>query len=469
MTSFSLLFIQSPAMASALSNRIDLLANNAKHNPNIGIEVKDLTKNRVLYRRNSTRLFHPASTLKNLSAITALTYLKPRFKFRTDFITYGKVDHKGVLASNMYLRFSGDPDLTSKNIAEMVWGLHEKGIKRIIGNLVLDDGIYDTVNYPAGMVWDDLTYGYGGPLSSIIIDKNKFLVKLHPSRNGHKAKITTKLPNGVVSFSNDLITHRQCHAPILIYSSVANHYNIRGCLSHNRGRAQYRELAMRNPHIYAKVLLHKLLKEQGIQLSGKIVFGQWTPEQGVKHTTLVHHESPALPKVIKEMLKKSDNLIANSLFKQVGHQYNNSQGSWTNSKKAVASVLTPLTHIDFKALKIDDGAGISRYDLVSPSQMIALLTYGYRQPTIWKHLYPALPIMGTDGTLEWRMRNIPQNKRIHAKTGTMTGITCLAGYVLSANKHELAFDIAINGFVDKKRIYTKLEDQIVEWLATHKA
>jgi D-alanyl-D-alanine carboxypeptidase/D-alanyl-D-alanine-endopeptidase (penicillin-binding protein 4) len=164
------------------------------------------------------------------------------------------------------------------------------------------------------------------------------------------------------------------------------------------------------------------------------------------------------------MLKKSDDLIANVIFKTLGARYFQTMGTWVNGAAAVKAILAPATGINFEQLVIVDGAGLSRYNLASPAQFIRLLNYTYHSLPARIDFYQALPTMGIDGTLAERLKNTPYANKIHAKTGTMASTSTLVGYVQTNHQQTLAFAILINGFVGSPEKYQALEDQICKAL-----
>lgn len=146
--------------------------------------------------------------------------------------------------------------------------------------------------------------------------------------------------------------------------------------------------------------------------------------------------------------------------------YFHTQASWRNSIYAMESFLGKAAGINFSSISIADGAGLSRYNLVSPVQLGKLLYYAYHQDQVIPYLLNALPIAGVDGTLRWRMPNLAKGQNVHAKTGTMKGITGLAGYVKTQNNGTVGFVILINGFVGKYTPYRNFQDKVCQYLVT---
>ena len=166
----------------------------------------------------------------------------------------------------------------------------------------------------------------------------------------------------------------------------------------------------------------------------------------------------AMDQILTRMLKESDNLYAESMFYQIaasgGIKHASAANARTHIKKLISKIgLNPDNY------KIADGSGLSLYNYVSPELLVRLLRYAYRNSEIYSSLYPALPIAGEDGTLSKRMKGKYTAGNVRAKTGTLTGVSSLAGYCRTANNHLLAFCI-INQGVMKNADGKAFQDKI---------
>ncbi len=462
----SVVFTLSLAHAETITQAVNHALSRTSHehfqNANIGIVVKSMKTGKILYNKGGTHLFTPASVQKLFTASAALEYLSPTYHFPTAIYTTGKLHH-GVLKGDLYVCFSGDPSLKLADLRDMIRELKSLNLHTIEGNVYIDNTVYNKVPYPPGVIWDDLSYSYAAPMNAIILDRNKFGITFKPAKQlGHPPKLITKLPEGVSHFVNNMKTTsgyiKDC--PITIYSDMHNTYTVGGCLSRQSGK-QSRSLAIRNVAQYAKVEVADMLHKKEIYFTGNVGLKK-LPK---RHTMLVSHSSESLAKLVRHMLKKSDNVYTNAIFKKIGQVYYSQSGSWQNSLHALKSILSIPTGINFKHNLLSDGAGLSRYNLISPMQLTKLLYYVYHNKNIKSSLYAALPIGGWDGTLESRMPSVGNARSVHAKTGSMTGVSALAGYVKTRHHGTLAFAIMVNGFVGKRTPYTHLEDRICEALA----
>jgi D-alanyl-D-alanine carboxypeptidase/D-alanyl-D-alanine-endopeptidase (penicillin-binding protein 4) len=457
----SFLILSNPSFAT-LQSDLDHIVQSARPPAHMGVVVRQAQNGNVLYSTEGQSLFAPASVQKLVTATAALIGLGADFCFKTELLTNGRIE-QGELYGDLTLRFSGDPELNSAAVNQLLATLTKQGVKRIHGHLYLDTSTYDGIPYPPGWLWDDLSYSYAAPLSTANLNKNRFFVQITPGAVGQHPTITSSLPNSVAQFTNHMITTDKYYGdcPITVYSDLDNHFIFYGCVPKTQ-QAFGRSLALRNPVPYAAFLMTHYLQTHGIQFNSAVS----TTRIDTRYHVLATHSSVPLHELLKHMLKKSDNLISNSLMKQLGYQVSGRQGSWINGKAAIAQILRKYVGIDTQKVLMDDGAGMSRYNLLTPNMLTVLLNYIYRQPESFRSvLIDDMPIAGIDGTLRGRMPNLAKGKRVHAKTGTMTGVSALTGFVFSEHLGPVSFAIITNGYIGKGRRYKALEDRICQRLA----
>lgn len=426
----------------------------------IGVVVQSLNTGHIYFSQNADNFFAPASVQKLFTVSSALTNLKPTYHFETRILATGNVSH-GILHGDVVFQFSGDPTLTQNNIADLITQLHADGIDRIAGNLIIDDTAFNHIPYPAGWLWNDLSSDFAAPLNTVIINRNRFGVSFIPARRiGEKATIVPHLPPHTATFINQLMTTRHV-CPLTILSNANNQYLVHGCLPRAYG-TEGRALAIRNMQVYTKNLIHELLSRHHIQFNNGVYYAR----APIGAHVLAEHASAPLSQVIIHLLKHSDNLYADALFKKMGQMYTHTQGSWQNALLAEGSVLTNRAGINPSKMHLVDGAGLSRYNAVTPRAVSQVLNYIYRNPMLRETLIPALPIAGVDGTLAGRMPMLAHGKLLHAKTGSMTGVSSLAGFINTKHHGLVSFVVMINNIPKNRAPYIVLENHIAEFLAT---
>lgn len=442
--------------AEGLTNAMDQAINSIDPNLSIGVAVKSMKTGQVLYTRNPHQLFVPASVLKVFTAEAALLYLGSDYKFQTSFYTDAKNITNGVLYGNLYLVHSGDPTLTFMDLSDLMVALKARQIQQIDGNVYIDTSAYDQVDYGPGWIWDDKRYCYAAPISASIINHNCLSFSIAPAKStGQTASIVESPRYFYSGFQNSVVTKGNSHScSIRLGTNADSSISVTGCMP--RGRyAQGVSTVISDVVQYNKALMRSLFRRSGVQVNGTIMAGAAPANLPI----LVTHESKPLSTLITEMLKKSDNIIAGSIFKKLGETYSKQPGSWENGSVAVTKILEQKANVNSSNMNVLDGSGLSRYNQITPAQMLQVLDYAYHNTTINHDFIFALPIAGIDGTLKHRLGNVA--RRVRAKTGTMTGVNALAGYAIAHNKEELAFVIIVNGHTGMGWQYKELEDRLV--------
>ena len=358
-----------------LQTRLDtLLENELFERSQLGLLVYDLTADSVLYHRGEKQTLRPASTMKLLTAITALDRLGGNYQFRTSLRYSGEVVDS-VLTGNLYCVGGMDPmfDIIDMNaFVESVLGL---GVKTIRGNLVAVTSFKDNLLLGEGWCWDD----DNPQLSPLLVSrKDEFMSKFV-----------------------------------------------------------------------------EMLRAAGVEVDAPITTGV-LPKESLTICTRSH----TLREILLPMMKDSDNLYAESVFYQAASTVASRPATAAHGLQAVKETLGKAGVKDIQ-YRIADGSGLSLYNYVTPELMVKLLIYAYRHRNIYIELFPSLPVAGQDGTLKKRMVKSPANGRVRAKTGTVTGVTTLAGYCASLNGHMLVFSIMNQGTL-KIAEGRNFQDQVCE-------
>lgn len=426
----------------------------------VGVFVQSMDTGRVYFSKNANQLFAPASTQKLFTVASALMTLGPQYHFPTRLLTDGRIT-QGVLNGDLVFQFSGDPSLKSKTLKNFVETLRTMGIHRINGNIIIDDTAFNHIPYPPGWTWHDLSFDFAAPLNTVIINRNQFGLSFVPRRAGERPALIPHFPPNSATFINQAITtnYPKRNCPVTIFSNENNQYLIRGCFARRSGR-QGRSLAIRNLQMFTKGLIFELLRKNNIHFYSRVYYAK-TPQNA---TVLTEHFSKPLGQLIIHLLKRSDNLYADALLKKLGERYSHQQGSWQNGIAAIKSILQNNIGMTLSAVHLHDGSGLSQYNSVTPRSMGELLHYIYRNNMLKNTLIPALPIAGVDGTLAWRMPDMARHKRLYAKTGSMTGVSSLAGFIRTRYHGVLSFVIMINDVPKNRAPSILLENRICEWL-----
>lgn len=448
---------------SELAAQIQALLQEYRDEADIGVYIKSMKYGDTLYSQNVNRPFVPASIMKILTAETALLYLGPDYRFNTQFVTDAKSIDNGVLAGNLYLIQSGDPTLNYNDLNALMGLLKSQQIQSIAGNVYIDDTAFDQRYGAPGWLQKDSRYCFAAPISAGIINHNCISMQVVPAnKSGQLARITPSPHYYFPDVQNTVVTKprhsRGCY--LKMGSSSDSGLSLQGCMP--KGRTWGFTYVIQNVLGYNQALVKSLFKRYGVSVKGRVGSGKAQP----KLSPVVDHQSKPLRVIVTEMMKKSDNVIAGALFKKLGQLYSKQPGSWENGGEAVAKILSSKIGINTTGMRVIDGSGLSRYNQITPTQMMQVLDFAYHHSGTNYEFISSLPIAGVDGTLKHRLYNVA--RRVRAKTGTMHGVVALAGYAASSNKEPIAFVIMVNGHrASGGWMYKELEDKIVTLLTEY--
>lgn len=445
-----------------LKAALEQLINTGNSNANVAVYVKSMRGRDVIYTRNIHQPLAPASTLKILTAEAALLHLGPDYRFATQLYTDASVVKNGVLEGNLYIVLSGDPTLTFYDVVDLLIALKNQQITTIAGNVYIDSTAYDTQVYGPGWEGKDKEYCYAAPISASIINHNCISMKVAAAKSpGRVARVVTSPKYFYPKIINSVMTksvRRNCS--LHLSTEADSTINLDGCVGKDQSYG-FNYVVTAIPE-YDRALFKYLMSHIHVKVTGHVTFGA-TPSN---LTLIGTHASEPLRVLIVEMLKKSDNVFAGAIFKKLGQSYTQQPGSWENGSYAVTQILAKQAGVDTRGMRILDGSGLSPHNLTTPAQLMQVLEFAYHHYQTSYEFVSALPVSGVDGTLKNRMSNI--TRKVRAKTGTISDVVSLAGYVVSADKETLAFVIMVNGAKGNHWRYRELEDDIATALTRFK-
>lgn len=451
--------------AQNFSNQIEeILEDSLFQSSQIAVDVYDLTKREYVYRKNENLLLHPASNMKLLTTAASLIYLGIEEKFTTNFLHTGSIIDS-VLTGDIIIEAGFDPMFKTSDLDSLILKLQEKGIKKINGNLLADISNIDSLYFGRGWMWDDNPNSYMPYLSSLNINKNSIKIYYEPAIIGETAAVKFEPESDYYTFENKLITTSEDTSNIKItrdWLGERNHIFIHGDISYKRKNDSVK-VNIKYPHLYFLHLLSEKFSKNGISFSGNLD----VLNVAVKHDTL-YQLSRNLLEVINETNKESDNLCAEMLLRKLSRKFLNTSASAKNGLQFIDSLVIKLGRKP-KQFVFADGSGLSHYNLSSASLITDLLKYlYYDHPLIYGYFFNSLPIAGVDGTLEKRMVNSKAFASVYAKTGTISGVSTLSGFVKNESDRMLAFSIFIQNFADSSKNARVIQDKICNILAGYK-
>ncbi len=435
----------------------------------MGIDVFDLTAKENLYNKNEKLLFRPASNLKILTTSAGLVFLGPDYKFKTSLYYTGKILN-GTLYGDLYVVGGCDPDFSTKDIDSLASIVKANGINEITGDLFGDVSMVDSLFWGNGWMWDDDPSTDAPYLTSLNINTNSVGVVINPTKIGEKAEVelipksnffkvenfTTTVPadsQNTFSLDRDWL-HRK------------NTLIIKGNVSAKVIPDSLQDTLFVNvykPQKYFLTLFEDALSNDNIKVDGEKYFTK-VPGYAIN---IFNFERP-YKNVITNLNKISYNLGAEMVLRALSAKFFRTPATAENGIKMIDSLII-LTGMNPKDYRIVDGSGVSHYNLISAELILSFLKYIYFQkPDLYKILYQSFPVAGVDGTLKNRMTGTPAQNNVHAKTGTLSGVCSLSGYVTASNGHLIAFSMLVQNYVGSSKIGREFQDEICNILAEYK-
>ena len=459
-----------------------LLQQHDLSNATWGIEIRDVETDAVLYERNASRSMLPASTTKLATTAAALEQLGPDFRLRTSLYAFGEIAD-GVLHGNLVIRGGGDPTIAETLgdfgyaglLTDWVDSVRAAGIERINGDIVGDDDFFDDVPYGPGWQWDDLRFYYAPEVSGLSYNENVVNFSITGREEGMPAMISWKPETAFVRVRNASITVPKDSSIVEDYRRDADE-NLFVLASRVPASGVDREaLAVYNPTLYFAAVFRETLQSAGIAVRGEsrdVDDISIKPDYASPAARRIGaHHSPPLSEIIALVNKPSHNLAAESLLKTIGRKPREGSttvvpGTWKRGAEVVAETLV-RAGVDTSHVRLRDGSGLSRLNIITPRAFGQLLSYMWNHPSepLSGAFVASLSRAGEDGTLSSRFRAGPAAERVQARTGTMTSVSAIAGYISRSDRSPLSFVIICNHYTAPTRRIRQAQDEMVNLLA----
>jgi D-alanyl-D-alanine carboxypeptidase/D-alanyl-D-alanine-endopeptidase (penicillin-binding protein 4) len=429
------------AAAGDLSGRLDAaLHNRALRDARIGVLVVAQQDGRVLYERGSDRALTPASNLKILTAIAALSAFGPAHRFVTEIFADALPDSEGSI-DVLAIRGNGDPALTSEQFWRLAADLRLRGVRRVRKGLLLDASVFDGERWHAS--WGVTSArAYYGPVAALSANYSAFSATVEAgSKPGEPALVLLDPPVAHLRLNNRAKTGSRNAATSLVVDRVRSgrveEVVVSGVIrASSESKVYYRSVL--DPVRYAGSVLRSQLEANGIAVEGEDRLGV-VPDSMV---SLLEFEGKSVADGVQLFLKYSNNAMGETFVKALGVR-DAGVGSWSAGIAAVREELERLG-VDVAGLSIVDGSGLSYQNRVTPRTLVSALRVAKDSFEFGPEFVGALPIGASDGTLEKRTASAAD--RVRAKTGLLTRITSLSGYAKSADGEPLVFSVMVNGF-----------------------
>lgn len=430
----------------------------------IAVNVFDLSTRQPLYQKNEKLLFRPASNLKILTSVSGLLFLGPDYNFTTALYHSGYIQNH-TLYGDLYIVGGFDPLFSTEDLDTLLIGLEQAGVTNIAGNIYADVSKKDSLFWGAGWMWDDDPSTDAPYLSSLNINENSVKVAYRPSIIDSLINVELIPRPDFFTIKNSAVTITGDSSKVKVDRDWLNRKNdilVSGYLPYY-AMPDTDSVNVYNPPMYCLALLKDALFRNHINFNGAVDTATLSRE-----ANLIGLYNRPYRNVLDKLNKDSDNLVAEMTLYALAYKYNVKPVTAKQGVKVIDSLVT-LTGFNPKDYRIVDGSGVSHYNLISSELILGVLKYlYYTEPSLFDFFYDSLPIAGVDGTLEKRMADDKAGNNVRAKTGTISGVSCLSGYVRAANGHNLAFSIMIQDFATKAKVAKGFEDRICDILAGYK-
>lgn len=453
-----------PASVDSLSALLDtLIARRLPVGSNVGVTVYDLTDNRLLYDYQGDKLSRPASTMKLLTTITALSLPRADEPFRTEVWMQGEV-RQDTLHGNLYVVGGMDPEFDEAALQSLLTQVCRQPFSVVKGRICGDVSLRDSLYWGSGWLWDDNPAAYQPYLSPLMLCKGVVEVQAAPALRGEPALVEATPASTYYVLRN----HTRSRVPEAGRFRLDRNWVEGGRVLTVSGQVSGRRSATVNvPHSQC-FFMHTFaerLRAQGITVTDSMAYRFDTHRPDSTSVRIALHETE-MQTVVNEIMKESDNLNAEAMLTRIGAQTADERPvTARHGLKAIAELMEQLGHNPDR-YRLADGCGLSNYNYLSPRLLVSFLRHAYSRTDVFQKLYKALPVGGVDGTLKNRMRRgTPSYQRVHAKTGSFTAVNCLAGYVQNAGGHWLAFAI-MNQNALSGRQARAFQDAVTDCLVT---
>ncbi len=363
----------------------------------------------TIFSVNHTESMIPASNTKLFTTVTALELMGGDHLLSTQILADDVNLSDSTINGNIYIKGFGNPTFTTEDLEELINQLYQSGLRRVTGNVVGDDKYFDNVYSRDDWISEERANVKLPPISALVIDRNRTI-------------ITKK----------------------------------------RKGRYRNYYVNVENPPLFAAKKFREKLIAYGVEVEGKSISGQTAD-----NAEPLVDSSIELRELLKLINKNSDNFYAECLFKTLGSVYSGQQGNSFFSTQAILNYIDDNS-IYSKGTTIVDGSGISRFDQVTAGALVGLLEKVYFSIKQFDDFSNSLSIAGVDGTLKKRMIGTSAENNFRGKTGTLNGVTSIAGYVTTADDDDLIVCMMFEFTQGGSNKYKNIQDRIIKILAEWK-
>lgn len=421
-----------------------------------GVVVREVNARAPLIAVNAKAPMNPASTMKLLTTYAGLELLGPAYTWKTEAWLDGKLE-QGVLQGDLVLKGYGDPKFTIEQFWLWLRELRARGLREIHGDLVLDRSFFDLPAHDPAAFDNDPVRAYNVGPDALLLNFNTLRLRYLP--DGSVLKVISEPELAGVTLDNRLAPHPAkggCDNwdDAISVQPDGDSVILQGGYPSECGEREQNLSVM--PHTrYVAAVFRALWQEMGGTLQGSAREGT----AGADAQLFSTHQSAPLSEVIRDINKFSNNVMARQLYLTLGA----ADGTNASLPRSIQTMQDWLKRkaLDFPGLVLENGAGLSRAERISPQHLAQLLQSAATGP-LSAELVASLPILGVDGSAKKRLRGSPTASHAHLKTGTLEGVKTIAGYVRSRAGREWIVVFFINH--PNAKSGQAAQDALIEWV-----
>jgi D-alanyl-D-alanine carboxypeptidase/D-alanyl-D-alanine-endopeptidase (penicillin-binding protein 4) len=423
-----------------------------------GILVQPLGESESLYERNPAQFFIPASNVKLFTSAAAFVHLGAEFRLHTSVHAFESGEAAAIAPSNaLVVMGQGDPSLTDAELSLLAQQLRQQGITQI-ATLMAQAG--DTIANPT-WEWEDLQQGYGAPASRLIVNQNQLSITLSPQSIGQPVRVQWHSPTTqewqIQNTALTIATAAEPLVPLQVGRDLAQSIlYVSGQLPADAEPVE-ESIAITQPTAHFLDQFRQQLEEQGIAVEQTAI----APIVPPFTEAIAAIASPPLSVLLETMNQQSNNLYAEALLRILGMTDSAGQAEFTsNAGVAAIEAILADVGVDPAGYRLVDGSGLSRHNLATPAALVDTLQRMAAHPDAAVYRQ-SLAVAGSNGTLRHRFQNTAVAGRLWGKTGALSGVAALSGYLEPSNHPPLVFSIVLNQFEEPVSTVRPAIDEIV--------
>lgn len=425
----------------------------------VSVYVQAVDSHIAILKHNADKSMNPASVMKMVTTNAALDLLTPAYRWKTELYHDGYIKN-WVLNGNLIIKGYGDPSFKAQDFWRLLMSLRQAGVKKINGDLIIDK-TYFADDVDNGISFDDEKWrAYNAKPSAFSVNGRSTSFRF--SANGDVVNVSQEFELPEVTIVNNMKTVKgdcgnwrgRMNYDVQMHTNTAV-VTFNGVYAPDCGE-RFIELSLFDDAQYAFFTFKKIWQELGGEFAGTLK-RQPTPNAATK---LLEQTSEPLGSVVRDINKWSNNLMARQLLLTLAAEKAGMPATAPKGVKVIKDWLA-ASGLGVNGLVIENGSGLSRVERVSAEQLGRMLVRAYLSP-VMPEFMSSLPILSLDGTVKQRLQDSASNGRAHLKTGSINGVTTIAGYVLDANGHRHVMVMLVNH--PNAGASRDAQDALVEWV-----